>query len=218
MGDVVPEPMPILLATTSAGKRREYEELLNGLPLRLVSLADVGIRAVVEESGTTFAQNAALKARAYSAMSGMVTIAEDSGLEVAALGGAPGVFSARWEGLPDGPLKNARLLDRLRDVPWEQRRCRYVAVVAIVDPDGHIWQTRGECRGYVALTPTGDGGFGFDPIFFVPRYGRTMAELPAAVKNRISHRARAVNRARAILARLIVPAAPSSVPPVSARD
>lgn len=206
----MPEVKPVLLATTSSGKRREYEELLRDLPLRLLSLADVAIQEAVEESGATFAENAVLKARAYARMSGMVTIAEDSGLEVEALGGAPGVYSARWEDLPDGPEKNSRLLELLAGVPWEQRRCRYVAAVAIVDTGGRLWQTRGECRGYVALAPAGEGGFGFDPIFFVPRYQRTMAELPAAVKNRISHRARAVRRARPILARLLADPAPLS--------
>src|SRR5947209_318428 len=126
----------LLLATTSAGKQRELRALLRDLPLQLVTPADLGLTLVPEETGTTFAANAAQKAHAYFVAAGVPTLAEDSGLEVDALDGAPGVYSARWEGLPDGPLKNARLLERLADVPLERRHCRYVCQMVLLDRQG----------------------------------------------------------------------------------
>src|SRR5919199_1399406 len=136
-----------LLATTSAGKQRELRGLLGDLPLRLVTPADLGLTLVPEETGTTFAANAAQKAHAYYATAGVPTLAEDSGLEVDALGGAPGVYSARWEGLPDGPVKNAHLLERLAEVPDEGRGARYVCQMVLVDRDGAEHHAEGYCRG-----------------------------------------------------------------------
>ena len=193
----------LLLATTSAGKQRELRALLDNLPLALVTPADLGLRLVPDETGTTFAENAAIKARAYYAAAGLPTLAEDSGLEVEALGGAPGVYSARWEGLPDGAEKNALLLSRVVGVPPERRGCRYVCYMVLVDGSGTEHHAEGECRGTVAYEQRGSGGFGYDPLFLVPGRGQTMAELPAAEKDRLSHRAAAAARLRPILQRLL---------------
>ena len=193
----------LLLATTSAGKQRELRALLGDLPLELVTPADLGLTLVPEESGTTFAANAAQKARAYHAAAGLPTLAEDSGLEVDVLGGAPGVYSARWEGLPDGAEKNARLLSRLAGVPWGERGCRYVCHMVLIDRRGVEHHASGECRGRVALEPRGEGGFGYDPVMYLPELGRTVAELAPAEKDRISHRGAAAAELRAILLRLL---------------
>jgi len=145
----------------------------------------------VEETGTTFMENARLKAWAYFEATGMATVAEDSGLEIDALGGEPGVYSARYQGLPDGPLKNAYLLDRLNGIARTRRGCRYRCSIVLVDRDAHEHTFEGVCAAQIADSPAGTGGFGFDPIAFLPRFGRTMAELTDAEKNRISHRGRA---------------------------
>ncbi len=200
-----PDPGPkVLLATTSRGKVREWRELLAGLPVELLLPADLGIVLEVEETGTTFRANADLKARAYHAalgeQAGIWTLAEDSGLEVAALGGEPGVWSARWGGTSNYGVKMRLLLERLRDVPERERGCRYVCAVTLIAPEGTVHRCRGEVRGRIALEPRGSGGFGYDPLFFVPSKGRTMAELSPAEKHAISHRARAARCVRAILA------------------
>jgi XTP/dITP diphosphohydrolase len=194
---------PLLLATTSAGKQRELRALLAGLPLRLVTPGELGLALVPEETGTTFAENALLKARAYYTAAG---IAEDSGIEVAALGGAPGVYSARWEGLPDGAEKNALLLRRLAGVPEAQRGCRYVCHAVLIDRAGAAYQAQGELVGRVAHAPRGSGGFGYDPVFYLPDRGCTVAELSPAEKDRISHRGRALTQLRALLERALAEA------------
>jgi XTP/dITP diphosphohydrolase len=193
----------LLVATTSAGKQRELRALFGDLPLTLVTPADLGLTLVPEETGTTFAENAAIKAQAYHAATGLPALAEDSGLEVDALGGAPGVYSARWEGLPDGAEKNALLLSRVANVPPERRGCRYVCYMVLVDGSGAEHHAKGECRGTVAYEQRGTGGFGYDPLFLVAERGQTMAELPAAEKDRLSHRGAAATRLRPILERLL---------------
>ena len=195
-------PQRLLIATTSAGKLREWQALLQDLPLELVRLRDVGIDFEVDETGSTFAQNAMLKAEAYGRASGVLTLAEDSGLGVAALGGDPGVRSARWEGA-DYAHKNARLVELLADRHGRDRACHYLCVAVVRHPDGRTWQARGEMRGEIAPGPRGTGGFGYDPIFFVPRLGRTLAEIAVDEKDRISHRGRAARRIRPILRQLI---------------
>jgi XTP/dITP diphosphohydrolase len=184
----------LLVATTNAGKVRELQALLAGLPIRLLLPADLGIQMDVEETGITFAENAAIKARAWFERTRMPTLAEDSGLEVDALGGEPGVYSARYLGLPDGAIKNARLLEMLRDVPKSRRGCRYLCAICLITPEGTMHQFEGRCAGRVAFEPAGKGGFGFDPIMLIPRLGRTVAELPDEEKNRISHRGRAARK------------------------
>jgi XTP/dITP diphosphohydrolase len=192
----------LLLATTSSGKLREWQDLLADLPVELVRLADVGIDFDVEETGSTYAQNALLKAAAYGKASGMLTLAEDAGLEVAALGGGPGVRSARWEG-EDYVHKNALLIRLLEGKHGAQRICRYVSVAVLRHPDGRTWRARGEVRGQIAGAPAGSGGFGFDPVFYIPRLRRTLAEVAVHEKDGISHRGRAARGIRAVLRELL---------------
>ncbi len=193
--------MRLLVATQNRGKVREYEELLTGLGLELCSLADVGLHAPVEETGQTFAENARLKAETYGSASGLLTLADDSGLEVDALGGAPGVYSARYagEGASDAD-RYTKLLSALAGVPREQRAARFRCVIALAWPAGGVDLFEGQCEGIIAFEPRGTNGFGFDPVFYMPEFGQTMAELPMDVKNRVSHRARAAARLRDRLA------------------
>jgi XTP/dITP diphosphohydrolase len=184
----------LLVATTNAGKVRELQALLAGLPVRLLLPAELGLQMDVEETGVTFAENATIKARAWFERTRMPTLAEDSGLEVDALGGEPGVYSARYLGLPDGPVKNERLLEILRDIPPSRRGCSYICAICLITADGAKHEFDGRCAGRIAFAPAGEGGFGFDPIMLIPRLGRTIAELPDEEKNRISHRGRATRK------------------------
>ena len=190
----------LLVATHNRGKLLEYATLLGDSDFELVSLADLVIDAVVEESGTSYAENALLKARAYAAATGMLTLADDSGLEVEALGGAPGVHTARYGGpsLSDGD-RCRLLLQELVNAPDEHRAARFRCVIALVWPDGREGIVEGVCEGRIPHELRGTNGFGYDPLFLLPERGCTMAELPAEVKNRISHRARAAAAARRLL-------------------
>ncbi|MBN1399772.1 MAG: XTP/dITP diphosphatase [Anaerolineae bacterium] len=192
--------MRLLIATRNRGKKAEYADLLAGLDLELMSLADLGIEEEVPEQGATFAENALAKARAYAALSGLVTLADDSGLEVDVLDGAPGVYSARYggEGASDEDRYH-RLLAELKGIPEARRTARFRCVIAVVWPDGRERIVAGACEGRIALEPRGEHGFGYDPVFYVPEYACTMAELTPDVKNRISHRARAAEAARPLL-------------------
>jgi XTP/dITP diphosphohydrolase len=192
----------LLIATTSAGKLREWQALLGDLPLALLGLSDVGINFDVDETGSTFFDNAVLKVEAYGRASGLLTLAEDSGLCVAALDGAPGVRSARWEG-DDYTHKNALLIRLLNGKTGRERACRYACVVALRHPSGKSWHVRGEVRGQIALTPAGTGGFGYDPVFYIPRLRQTLAQIAVDEKDRISHRGRTARRIRPILRELI---------------
>jgi XTP/dITP diphosphohydrolase len=191
LGSTVTDQPTILLGTTSAGKIREYRELLAGIGARIVEPSELGISIEVEEGDQSFEDNARAKALAYWQASGLVTFAEDSGFEVDALDGEPGVISARWGDTDDYAIKNRLILERLKGVPTEQRRCRYVAHVTVIDVPGHVAHTVGVCEGRVAEEPAGSGGFGYDPIFFVPEYGKTLAQMTTAEKGRISHRGEA---------------------------
>ncbi len=192
--------MRLLIATHNAGKKAEFAQLLQSLGLELVNLDDVGLTHSVEETGATFAENALLKARAFSAESQLLTLADDSGLEVDALGGAPGVLTARYggEGLTDVG-RYRLLLAQLHGVPVGSRQARFRCVIALAWPDGRSATVEGVCAGEIALAPRGVNGFGYDPIFYLPEWRCTMAELPTEIKNRISHRARAAEAARALL-------------------
>jgi XTP/dITP diphosphohydrolase len=197
----MPAPLRrLVIATANPGKVRELRALLSDLPIEL--LAAEGMPEV-DETETTFAGNAELKARAAAAWSGEWALADDSGLEVDALDGAPGVHSNRFAGEGTSEAqRNTRLLELLADTPPERRTARYMAVVAIAAPDGRLWLNEGACEGVIINEARGDNGFGYDPHFFVPEHGKTMAELDPQLKNRISHRARAMIRARSILERL----------------
>ena len=186
----------LLVATHNPGKLREFDTLLSGCPFELVSLADVGIVEDVPETGSTFEENATIKAEFYSAKSGMLTLAEDSGLEVDALGGEPGIYSSRYAGpraTDEG--RNRFLLHKLAGVHEGTWSARYRSVIALAVPGGPVRLHAGECTGRIVDTPRGDNGFGYDPIFLAPDYGKTMAELSPAEKDRISHRGAAARKA-----------------------
>jgi XTP/dITP diphosphohydrolase len=196
----------LLVATNNLGKLREYRQLLRGVPAEFVAPADLGLALEVHETGATFADNARLKAEAFASASGLATLADDSGLEVDALGGEPGVRSARYGGPGRSDEARYRLvLDRLAGVKWEDRGARFRCVIALA-PLSHagsalpsISFAEGLCEGFIARAARGAGGFGYDPVFYVPEYGLTMAELATEAKNRISHRARAVQAIRGVL-------------------
>ena len=194
----------LLVATHNPGKVREYRDLLIGLPLDLTYLDPEGITMEVEETGSTFADNAILKATAYARATGLWTWGDDSGLEVDALGGAPGVLSARYAGPGASDAdRYHKLLDALTGVPWDRRTARFRCVVALATPAGEVRTAAGQCEGIIAFGPVGDNGFGYDPVFYFPDQGVTMAQLPPAVKNQISHRARAAREAAELLAQML---------------
>ena len=190
----------LLLATNNRAKVREYVQALEGVPYSIVTLADVGVDVAVSETGQTLEENAALKATAYASASGLVSLADDSGLEVEALGGEPGVLSARYAG--EGASDRERidfLLSRLEHVPWEDRQARFRCVIAIAAPQREVEFCEGICPGIITLEPRGEGGFGYDPVFLLPELGKTMAELTMEEKNEVSHRGRAARAARELL-------------------
>jgi XTP/dITP diphosphohydrolase len=186
----------VLIATTSQGKIREYQSLLEGIPLGLTSPAEMGLKLDVAETGATYEENASIKALAYAGASGILTLADDSGLEVDALNGEPGVRSSRYAGEKAGDLDRINLLlSNLKDVPWEKRTAHFCCVIALALPDRILKFCYGECQGLVAFEPKGDKGFGYDPVFYFSEFGKTMAELPESLKNTVSHRARAAREA-----------------------
>ena len=199
--------MKLLLATTSRGKIREQRASLvkpaepDELDIELVTLESwPGLEPPVEP-GPSFLDNAIVKALYYHRATGLVAVGEDSGLVIDSLDGEPGIYSARWLG-NDTPydIKNARVLEKLADVVEDDRSARYVSAVALADDDEIAFTAEGICEGRIATEPSGDGGFGYDPIFFYPPFGATMAELSAEQKNRISHRGQAMAKLRAFLA------------------
>ena len=233
-------PARLLIATGNSGKMREYQGLLRVIPFELVSLGDLGITHQVEETGETFEENAWLKASEYAAISGMLTLADDSGLEVDALSGEPGVRSARYGGdsCASDVDRVALLLKNLEEVPWEKRTARFRCVIAITAPaksplaslyesggaspfgkggrEGDfggsrpdqpqiatlVAQAKGSVAGMIQYAPQGDDGFGYDPVFYLPSYGKTIAQLSLDEKNKISHRADAAQKAVTILKKL----------------
>lgn len=190
-------PKELLIATRNRGKVSEVESLLGAFPLRLRSLADFPATGDVEETGSTFEENSTIKAQAYAAQTGCWTLADDSGLEVEALGGAPGVFSARYGGPEATDAERIdRLLSALALSGDASRRARFVCVIAIADSKANLLSLfTGTCEGRIAHEPQGSGGFGYDPIFVPDGYEQTFGELPAEIKQRISHRARALKAA-----------------------
>ncbi|NPV28925.1 MAG: XTP/dITP diphosphatase [Firmicutes bacterium] len=194
----------IVIASRNPGKISEFRELLADLPVKLLSLADFPGLPEIPETGSTLRENALLKARAVAAATGLVALADDSGLEVDHLGGAPGVRSSRFAGPGgDDEANNRKLLAALEGVSFDRRTARFRCVIAVVTPWGEEFLSEGVCEGRITFFPRGKSGFGYDPLFFVPSLGKTFAELGPQVKNQISHRARALRLARDVLVRLL---------------
>ena len=194
--------MEILVATRNPGKRREFKQLLAPLQAPLCFPSDLGLEIEVMEDGSTYLENARKKALAFASASGLFTLADDSGLEVDALDGAPGIRSARYAPGHDRDRVEV-LLSHLAGVPWEERSARFRCLVVAVSPAGETSSAEGVCEGVIALEPKGQGGFGYDPVFFIPDYGCTMAQWSSDIKNRISHRARAIAAALPTLESLL---------------
>ena len=194
-------PGRLLVATGNPDKVKTLRRFLHDMPYELMGLASVPACEAVEESGTTFEENAQLKARGYARQSGLLTLADDSGLEVAALDGAPGVYSARYGGPRlDDNQRCELLLRNMQGVPESRRHARFVCVVAVAQPDGTCHIFRGERAGQIALALRGHNGFGYDPVFIPEGHTRTYAECSPAMKDQTSHRAQAMHAARQFLA------------------
>ena len=189
----------LVIATRNPGKAREIAEILSepGVPLEIASLADYPDAPEPEETGATFQENAVIKATACAEFTGELSLADDSGLEIDALNGAPGIHSARFA--PTTPERNARLLELMKDVPDGSRTARFRCVVAIARPDGSVQTCEGTVEGIIARSPKGSHGFGYDPIFYLPTLHKQMAELSASEKNAISHRGKALHQAKKLL-------------------
>ena len=183
----------IIFATGNEGKMREVRLILQDLGFPVLSMKEAGVSLDIEENGTTFAENAMIKARAVWEKTGGIVLADDSGLVVDYLGGEPGVYSARYLGEDTSyEIKNQAIIDRLADAKEEERTARFVSAIAAVLPDGSELVTEGTVEGLIAHEPAGNGGFGYDPIFYLPEYGVTSAEIPIEKKNEISHRGKAL--------------------------
>jgi XTP/dITP diphosphohydrolase len=200
-------PQSLLVGTQNKGKLKELRELLSDLPLKLRGLADFPKIETVPETGETFSENACLKAAGYAAQTGLLTLADDSGLAVDVLSGAPGVLSARYAGKDATDTdRTIKLLNELSEVPAEQRTARFVSAVAIANSQGQIVNVSvGVCEGRINFAPRGSGGFGYDPVFVPGGHEKSFAELRSEIKNQISHRARALLAAREFLLTLTTP-------------
>jgi len=193
----------LLLATRNQAKVCEFRSLFENLPFGLVTPVELGITTVVAEVGESLEENAILKATALAAESQLIALADDSGLEVDALGGEPGCLSARYAGENASDKDRVNyLLSRLNGVPWDKRSARFRCVIAVATPGGKVEFCSGECHGLITFEPRGEQGFGYDPVFYLPELGKTMAELPMEIKNQISHRGQAARKAHAILDKL----------------
>ena len=186
----------LLLGTNNSGKARELFVLLEGIPFAVTTPQAEGIVLEVDETGTTFEENAVIKAMAFAAASGLTVLADDSGLEVDALGGEPGVLSARYAG-PDASDEDRvhYLLSKMQGIEWNKRGARFRSVIAVAEPSGTVRLFEGTCEGIIALNPKGGGGFGYDPVFYIPFLGKLMAELSMDEKNSMSHRGGAARNA-----------------------
>jgi len=192
--------LDLLIATKNLGKVREIKRMLKGLRFRIISLNDLPKVPDINEDGKTYVDNALKKARFFSKYFGKLTLADDSGLEVDILGGGPGVYSARYGGNNTSDFNNnQKLLKELYGVPISKRWATFKCVLALVSPEGDEIVVEGTCRGRIGFKEVGKKGFGYDPIFYLPRYGKTMAQLTVEEKNRISHRGKALRKLRKIL-------------------
>ncbi|MBX3059454.1 MAG: XTP/dITP diphosphatase [Anaerolineae bacterium] len=195
----------MVVATHNKGKVKEFAEMMQDMDIAWLGLDDVGVTEDVPETGDTFRENAVMKAVAYAQATGLLALADDSGLEIDALDGAPGVFSARYGGADLSHAQRYQLvLQQLADVPAPARTARFRCVIVVVDGHGRILaEAEGVCEGLIAPSPAGSGGFGYDPIFFLPELGKTMAQLSSAEKHQISHRGRAMRQLEPLLRRIL---------------
>ena len=183
----------IIFATGNEGKMREIRMILEDLGVPVLSMKEAGISADIEENGKSFAENAAIKAKAIMEMTGEIVMADDSGLEIDYLDGAPGIYSARFMGEDTSyDIKNKALIDKLAGVPYEKRTARFVCAIACALPDGQILESRGTMEGIIGYEIKGENGFGYDPIFYLPECGCTSAEISPEKKNELSHRGKAL--------------------------
>jgi XTP/dITP diphosphohydrolase len=194
----------LLLASQNPGKLNEMRQLVEGLPLRVVGPRELGIEHSPEETGTTFIENATIKALYYAGRSGLLTVADDSGISVDALGGGPGLHSSRFggEGSTDAD-RNRLLLEKLEGVPHEKRGARFTSAVVVARGETVLFQAQEEVHGFIAEELRGEAGFGYDPLFFYPPYGRTFGEVSRADKDRVSHRGKAFARLREFLSGMV---------------
>ena len=196
--------MDLIIATRNKHKVIEIKGIWSDLGFRFLSLDDLPQKIEIRETGLTFSENAIKKAFQVANHINAFVLADDSGIEVDALGGKPGVFSARYSGLnATDDQNNQKLLNALQGVAWEKRGARYRCVIALIDLQKRVYLSEGVCEGIIAFEPSGQRGFGYDPIFYVPEYGMTMAGLTSEIKNRISHRAMALQKTRHIIDRLL---------------
>ncbi len=190
----------LIFATGNQGKLKEIREIMADLDVEVLSMKEAGVQTEIEENGTTFEENAVIKARAVGKLTGELTLADDSGLEIDYLNKEPGVYSARYMGEDTSyHVKNASLIKRLEGVPMEQRTARFVCVIAAVFPDGKVETARGTIEGVIGYEERGENGFGYDPIFYVPELNCSTAELTPGQKNEISHRGKALRKMKEIL-------------------
>ena len=193
----------IVFATTNAGKIKEIKEILADFDVEVVSINEMNITTDVEENGTTFEENSLIKARAISKLTGLPALADDSGLKVDYLNGEPGIYSARYLGRDtDYDYKNNYIIEKLKDAKDEERSARFVCVISLVLPDGREFVKKGVMEGRIGYEIKGENGFGYDPIFYLPQYGKTSAEISAKEKNKISHRGKALREMKEIIINL----------------
>ena len=193
----------LLLASSNPGKIREYRLLLDNLGYQIVTLSDQRIRKIATEPGDSYEQNAQIKATTYAKLSQLITLADDSGLEVDVLHGKPGVHSARFAGEDATDADRVtKLLAMMDGIPWDKRTANFKCVIAIATPEGELELCQGKCPGVISFKVRGKNGFGYDPIFYLPELDKTMAELPLELKNQLSHRGQAARKARIILKQL----------------
>ena len=193
----------IVFATTNAGKIKEIKEILADFDVEVASMKEMNITADIEENGATFEENSLIKARAVSKLTGLPALADDSGLEVDYLNGEPGIYSARYLGRDtDYDYKNNYIIKKLKDAKDEERSSRFVCVISLVLPDGREFVKKGVMEGRIGYEIKGENGFGYDPIFYLPEYGKTSAEISAEEKNKISHRGKALSAMKELIASL----------------
>ena len=194
----------IIFATGNQGKMREIRQILEGMDVEILSMKEAGIETDIVEDGADFTENAVIKAKAIAAMTDCIVLADDSGLEIDYLNKEPGIYSARYMGEDTSyDIKNADLLRRMEGVEEKLRTARFVCAIAAIMPDGEVMTTLGTIEGHIGYEPKGENGFGYDPIFYLPEYGCTSAELTEKEKNAISHRGRALQAMRAELEKRI---------------